>query len=230
MAELMAEHPDIGDLAMVEWFEQARRIVPGTPLFLNEFGIIASAENTRTTAQQQYHNTLALLLEHGTPIDGIGIQGHFRANDLTGPEALWRIFDRLAQFGLTLHITECDINIKDEQLQADYTRDLLTATFAHDAIDAFLLWGFWEAAHWRPDAALFRRDWSIKPNGQAYLDLVQNAWWTSADLVSDQTGTAAVRGFKGEYAITVSARGVSQVHRVTLSDGGLTVRISLPLN
>lgn len=34
------------------------------------------------------------------------------------------------------------------------------------------LWGFWAGDHWIPHAALFRRDWSIKPNGRVYQDLV----------------------------------------------------------
>ena len=218
---------DIGDLAMVEWFEQARQADPNAQLFLNEYGIIACGGNVDTSAQQLHEETLQFLLSQGAPIGGIGIQAHFTLQDLTGPVVLWQLWDRFAQLGLPIHITEFDVNLIDELLQADYTRDFLTAAFAHEAIDTLMLWGFWESAQWRPDAALFRGDWSLKPNGQAYIDLVFEDWWTQVDLISDQTGTAAVRGFKGDYEILVEAGGVSQVVAGVLGDTGLSVHVHL---
>ena len=53
--------------------------------------------------------------------------------------------------------TELDINLADEQLQADYFRDFLVASASHPNINGIVLWGFWESQHWRHDAALFRK-------------------------------------------------------------------------
>ena len=56
---------------------------------------------------------------------------------------------------------------------------------------------------------VFRNDWSIKPNGQAWIDLVKDQWWTDEQLASDAEGQAALRGFKRTYEITVTLDGKS---------------------
>ena len=37
---------------------------------------------------------------------------------------------------------------------------------------------------------MLRRDWSLKPNGEAYQDLVFKRWWTNADGKTAASGTA----------------------------------------
>jgi hypothetical protein len=32
------------------------------------------------------------------------------------------------------------------------------------------MWGFWEGAHWRPKAALWKRNWDMTPAARAYRD------------------------------------------------------------
>ena len=216
-----------GDLAIVDWFQQAEAIDPAAAGYINDFGILTSAGGTNTSNQQHYADTIQFLLDNNAPVDGIGFQSHFSEATLTGPEELWTILDRFQQFGLDMQVTEFDFNTTNEQLQADYTRDFLTAMFAHEGIDDVVLWGFWEDAHWRPDAALFRSDWSVKPNGEAYLDLVFGDWWTDESLQSGVGGLSEVRGFKGEYQITVTHNGETQVLTATLTDGGLELEVSM---
>ena len=217
-----------GDLAMVDWFQQAQAVDPAAKRYINDFGILTSAGGTNTSNQQEYFDTIQALINNGAPVEGIGFQSHFNEGSLTGPEQLWKIIDRFATLGLDMQITEFDFTTSDEQLQADFTRDFLTAMFAHEGIDDFLFWGFWEDAHWRPDAALFRSDWSIKPNGQAYLDLVFDEWWTDEIVETALGGTATVDGFKGDYEITVTYNGQSHDAIATLTDGGMVVDIALP--
>lgn len=218
-----------GDLAMVDWFNAIQAIDPTATRYLNDFGILNSAGGTNTFNQQTYFDTIQYLLDNNAPIEGIGFQSHFSQGDLTGPEAIWTILDRFETLGLDMQITEFDVNTTDEQLQADFTRDFMTAVFAHQGIDDFVFWGFWEDAHWRPNAALFNSDWSIKPNGQAYLDLVFGDWWTDEDLVAALDGAATTRGFKGEYEITVTHEGETEVVMATLTDGGLELDVELPI-
>jgi GH35 family endo-1,4-beta-xylanase len=102
------------------------------------------------------------------------LQAHFG----WGLPAIEDVYNRLnsfAKLGKTFAITEFDVNVTDEQLQADFLRDFLTVAFSHPGISSFLMWGFWESEHWLPNAALYRKDWSIKPNGQAWLDLVKKS-------------------------------------------------------
>ncbi|MEM8944367.1 MAG: endo-1,4-beta-xylanase [Planctomycetota bacterium] len=224
--DIMDNLPE-GDLAMVDWFAQAQAADPNSKRYINDFGILTSAGGTNTSNQQEYFNTIQALINEGAPIDGIGFQSHYNEGSLTGPEQLWTILDNFQTLGLDMQITEFDFTTTDEQLQADYTRDFLTAIFAHEGIDDFVFWGFWEDAHWRPDAALFRSDWSIKPNGQAYLDLVFDEWWTNEVLATSNGGATAVDGFKGEYEITVEYNGESQTILASLTNGGLDLEIAL---
>ncbi|MAT73234.1 MAG: hypothetical protein CMJ58_27430 [Planctomycetaceae bacterium] len=216
-----------GDLAMVDWLMQAQAADPQAKRYLNDFNILNSGGGTNTSNQQLYFDTLQFLIDNNAPVDGVGFQAHFSQDDLTGPEQIWEILDRFAQLGLDMQITEFDVNTTDEQLQAAFTRDFLTAVFAHEGIDDFVMWGFWEDAHWRPNAAMYRSDWSLKPNGQAYLDLVFDEWWTDEDLATGAGGSVDVDGFKGEYELLISHQGQQQVVTATLTEGGLTIDVAL---
>ncbi|HET8550321.1 MAG TPA: endo-1,4-beta-xylanase, partial [Bryobacteraceae bacterium] len=156
----------LGEEEMAVWFRKAREIDPDAKLYVNDYNIV-EAGGFDLRHQNGYYRIIRLLLDNGAALDGIGIQGHFNTN-VTPPERVWEIYDRFAEFGKDLQITEFDINTADEALQARYTRDFLTASFAHPAITGFMIWGFWEGRHWKPAAAMFRRDWSIKPNGEAW--------------------------------------------------------------
>jgi GH35 family endo-1,4-beta-xylanase len=218
-----------GNAAMADWFTRVRANDPTAVLYLNDYNILSTGGATNTAKQQFYYDTLATLKNSGAPLGGIGFQGHFSENSLTGPEQIWEILDRFEALGLDMQITEFDFGTEDEQLQAAYTRDFLTAVFAHEGMDDFIMWGFWENAHWRPDAAMFRSDWSIKPNGEAYMDLVFNEWWTDETLASNAEGLAALRGFKGKYLVTVTLNGETVVVPATLTEGGLELDIELPM-
>ena len=74
------------------------------------------------------------------------------------------------------------------------------------ACTGFVFWGFWEGAHWRPDSALFRKDWSEKRNLAAYRDLVFKEWWIDETGKTKEYGEFALRAFKGTYRSTVGAR------------------------
>ena len=71
------------------------------------------------------------------------------------------------------------------------------------------------------DAALFDADWTIRPAGQAYLDLVYGQWWTDESLLSAAGGSAESRVFQGDYQIEVPIDGVSRVYDVAVGPEGL---------
>lgn len=220
---------DEGRGAMVDWFNQARAANGNAKLFLNEYSIVNTGGNTSTADQQEYFDELTALVQAGAPIDGLGIQSHFRDDTLTGPEDYWEILDRFATLGLSMEITEFDFESTDRDLQAQYLRDFLTATFAHEGVDSFLQWGFWAGRHWRPEAALFDLDWTIRPHGQAYLDLVYGEWWTDEEALTSPNGETRIRGFKGDYEITVTRGGETIVVPATLTEAGLVVDVSLDI-
>jgi endo-1,4-beta-xylanase len=211
----------LGQDVMVEWFRLARQADPDARLFLNE--ATAPGEGGR---QDAFEQTLRFLIEAGAPLDGLGFQCHFGWG-LTPPEQLLRGLDRFARLGKAIQVTEFDVDVTDEELQADYTRDFLTAVFSHPAVDTLMTWGFWEGRHWRPEAALVRRDWTLKPNGQVWLELVTRTWWTEAEGQTDRSGVYRTRGFLGEYGVDVAVDGRVESAQVTLPRGGVAVEISL---
>ena len=128
----------------------------------------------------------------------------------------------------TVPVTEFDIDIEDEEVQGQYTRDFMTTMFAHPSVTGFMMWGFWEGRHWKPKGAMFRRDWSLKPNARAYYDLVFGEWWTDVRGRTGADGAYSVRGFKGDYEVEVSAQGRTAKSRMTLDWRGAPLKISLP--
>jgi hypothetical protein len=115
---------------------------------------------------------------------------------------LLKILDRFGELGRPIVITEYDLDHPDRQLQADYMRDFMTTMFSHSSVEGFHVWGFWAGRHWKPHTAMFRKDWSLGPNGQVYKDLVFGKWWTDQTGETDAKGTMALRGFLGDYTIT----------------------------
>ena len=127
-----------------------------------------------------------------------------------------------------LAITEFDFNTTDEQLQADFTRDFVTLIFSSPKFNDFLMWGFWENAHWRPTAAMYRADWSSKPNALAWNDLWFREWWTTESGAADNNGTYHARGFKGDYNVSVNYARVTKTTTVKLdATGEITITLEL---
>ena len=70
----------------------------------------------------------------------------------------------------------------------------------------------------------------MKPSGQVWYDLIFSQWWTESDQVTDGSGICSVTGFLGDYEITVSAQGESEIVSASLPAGGATVQVSLPIS
>ncbi|HVR20488.1 MAG TPA: endo-1,4-beta-xylanase, partial [Polyangiaceae bacterium] len=215
----------LGEQEMVSWFKDARATDPAPKLFINDYAILSGGGGT-TPHREHYEKTIAMLAEKGAPFDGIGMQGHF-GTSLTGPEDMLKILDRFARFKKTIWITEYDVVIDDSELAGRFTRDFYTTLFSHPAVGGIVMWGFWDGSHWKSNAPLYSKDWSQKPAGRAYRDLVLGQWRTAASGKTDKTGAFATRGFFGEYEITVSFGGRKKVSRATLGASGSSAAVIL---
>lgn len=211
-------HELLGREAVAEWFAEARRVVPGSKLALNENSILTGGGATKGN-QDLYLDWYRFLKERGVAPQVLGFQGHF-GEDFTGPERVWEILDRFArETEAELQITEFDINTLDEAAQAAYLVDFMTACYAHPRVTAFTMWGFWEGDHWLPRAALYRTDFSPKPAGLA-LERLLESWSTRASLTTDGEGRASVRAFLGGLEVMVTHEGRTERREVTLSAAG----------
>lgn len=225
------DHHDLmvlfGNDIMTMWFKTAQECVPGVPLYLNDFSnhdMLADAEHCKN-----FYRTALFLQQAGAPLGGLGLQGHFGAQP-NAPEAVLATLDLYAQLKLPIRFTEFDIATDDEKLQAEYTRDFLILAFSHPAVVGVQHWGFWQRTHWRPEAAMFRNDWSEKPNARIYRELVLKRWRTRLDGQSDAQGCFQARGFHGDYTVTVEL-GERRVERTMVLDAATpatTLKIILP--
>ncbi len=208
-----------------EWFKLAREIDPNAQLYINEYAMLNSVSSPATI--KTYLALIDELKGYGAPIDAMGVQGHV-GKQPRHPALVISDLDLLAKAGIPIQITEFDVNTKDEELQADYTRDFLIACFSHPSVTGFTNWGFWEAAHWKPDAAMFRKDWTEKPNGAVWRDLVTKQWTTNISELSTTDGTVKTNGFLGKYEITVTGKNgkSTTVYEHLLADGS-TVKVEL---
>ena len=103
--------------------------------------------------------------------------------------------------------------------------------FSQPKFTDFLMWGFWERSHWLPDGAMYRADWSSKPNALVWNDLLFREWWTNESGLADASGKFAARGFKGTYNVTAAYGRVSQTVPVTIDDRNqitITLDATLP--
>lgn len=205
----------LGNSAMIDWFQKARQLDSKPKLFVNDYDILAGG-GSDINHQNYYFALIKWLLDNGAPIDGAGMQGHFSA--ATPPDLMVQIIDRFSQLPVQLAVTEFDVNTTDEQFQADFTRDLVTLIFSSPKFADFLMWGFWENAHWLPAGAMYRADWSSKPNALVWNDLWNNQWWTNVTGNTATDGAYSTRAFKGDYNITATYLRSSSSAQVTISD------------
>lgn len=216
------------------WFNLAKLTDPTATMFINEFGLLpgdvnAQAEANRIASQLVLDDLLAA----GAEFEGLGFQSHFDdaipSKQITGIPKVWELLDDFqTRYNVPAHITEFDYSTTNQGLQADYTRDFLTAVFAHPAVEAFTMWGFWEGRMANPDGALFDLQWNLKPNGQQYQDLVLNQWWTDQSGTSDKLGQFSLRGFKGSYAVRAIHNGQTFLFEdLILGDEGLSQTLVL---
>lgn len=211
----------LGKKAIVGWYQAAKKADPKALLVLNDY------PGPDTTGHlDQFEGWIKYLLENKAPLEGIGLQGHVGGTPWSIP-ALLAVLDRFGANGLPIAITEYDTQIKDEALDAQFTRDFLTAVFSHPSVNSFLMWGFWDGAHWHSQAPLFHKDWTLKPAGKAYEDLVLREWWTNADGATDASGAYQVRGFLGDYEVTVKAGSRSKTVPAKLTKDGLKLSVVL---
>jgi GH35 family endo-1,4-beta-xylanase len=199
---------------------------PDVILYVNDYGVLAERNHNAGSYITQIEN----LLKNGVPIGGIGCQAHTITSDeanctgmpATMPERFQRTLDQLAKFNLPIKITECLFTADKEEDIAGLLKVFFPICFAHPNVEAILMWGFWQGAHWQPHTAMWKKDWSPTPQALAYRDLVFNRWWTQVSGKADLNGQYKANAFYGEYVITSNGK----TRNVTLSKKDKSVQIA----
>jgi len=181
-----------------EMFSWCQELDPDTKLYVNDYSILSGGST------QQYIRQIKAFLEAGVPVAGIGVQGHF-GKYVNGSDVTKKL-NQLAQFKLPIKITEFDANTRNEAEKARALATLYCAAFAHPAVEGIYMWGFWERAHWRPKAAIWKGNWTETQAAKWYRELVFKHWWSNIDTTADSTGNCSVRVFHGDHEITVNGK------------------------
>lgn len=196
----------------IEIANKVKDIAPDVKQYVNE------AHYTNFYAKNDvFKSYVKEMVDGGVKSLNVGFQAHFRY--MIPPEEWYDILDEYHQLtGGLVKITEYDNKtFAPDSLEAQYFNDLLTITFSHPQSDGFLMWGFWDGAHYSGRAPLFDKNWNLKPEGQPFIDLVFNKWWTPvSNQTSDTDGKVSLRGFKGKYKITITKGDEQFVDTVSL--------------
>ena len=199
-ADMLNKRPGLEKLDR-EVFTLARSLTK-LPFFINEDQVFRPGPQCDDT-----FTYIEKLNADGFKVTGLGNQAHFHESYLPSPEHLLAVTDQFAKIVTHQAITEYDVvTTEDEQLAADYTRDVLIAVFSHPAYTSFLLWGFWEGSHWKPEAASWSKDWSIRPRGEVLEEWIGRKWHTEVTLKTDAKGKVSWRGFPGWYEVSAQGR------------------------
>jgi GH35 family endo-1,4-beta-xylanase len=184
-------------------------------LFVNDYDILTGKR------LDDYVKHIRGLLDMGTPIAGIGVQGHLHG-DTFDAAALQSALDELAKFNLPIRVTEfnfpgqrskyytgdrkAQLTPEEERAKADNLQQYFRICFAHPAVTGIMMWGFWEGANWIPQSSLYKRDWSPTPAAEAYRDLVMKQWWTRWTGTAGADGKVTLRAFYGRHRVTVNGK------------------------
>ncbi len=201
VAGVTASNGVLGNREAIRWFEMARELEPGARLFLNDYDQFESGNPNGPHTNYSFA-FLKYLVDNGAPVDGFGFQSHFGSPQ--SMDIVHSVVDRYVQaFPLDYAVSEFDINTPDEAMQADYTREFATYIFGQPRFKDFLMWGFWERRHWLPAGAMYRADWSSKPNAIAWNNLWFKEWWSNLLGRTGADGAYQGRVFAGRYQVTV---------------------------
>jgi GH35 family endo-1,4-beta-xylanase len=226
-----------------EWWSVAQNNDPNANMGINEQNIVQAYDWANWSDwKNSYEWWISdFLPNNGVQVDNIGMMAHAQLGRLTGIPTVLDVFDRFGQYApiyiSEFHVTYpnwsdrtwADGSSEEKAIQADYVRDFLTAAFSHPDVETVVHWTFWEGAAWRKTSALYGPNWTLRDHGQKWKQLVYQDWWTDVSGQTDGSGAYTKSAFKGKYKVTVSKDGESKTVAATLSDGGTSVTVSLPV-
>ncbi|MCC9643762.1 endo-1,4-beta-xylanase [Rhodopirellula sp. JC740] len=216
----------LGEDYYADVFRLGQKAQPNARWFINEYGLMTGGVK-RDEFLQTYLKQIQSILDRSGPIEGIGLQCHFQSDLISMPDA-WKVLNELSRFQLPIEITEFDVDTRDEATQAQFTRDFLTLVFAHPVTTGFTTWGFWEGDMWRPNGAMIRADWSLKPNAAIWEEMIFDKWWTDQTIQTGNDGTAMARVFLGTHRVEAETQNLVRFQTIHVdSDDTVTLQIGV---
>ncbi len=139
-------HKGMGKGYIRDAFITANQEDPNAILIYNDYDV--AWKNPKSDAM---YNMVQEEIAAGTPIDGVGFQMHLR-DDFSEYESVERNFERFANLGLDIYITEFDVAMfggKNDELQAEIYRRVLEICLRQPRCKALQSWGYTDRYSWR---------------------------------------------------------------------------------
>jgi endo-1,4-beta-xylanase len=97
-----------------------------------------------------------------------------------------------------------------EDRQADQVVRHYRTLLSHPSVQAITYWGLSDGGWLGAPGGFLRADGTPKPSYEALHALVKGEWWLAPTrLVTDATGRLRLRGFLGEYQLSVAGQAPS---------------------
>ena len=206
----------IGEDSLVDAFKRAEAEAPETVFLLSDDKSLVAYS---TEHVDELLDLVRWLQSQGARIDALALNATM-TRPYIAPHAIERRLDQIAEITkLPLIITALAVDAPRESIQAERLRDLLLLFFSHHAVTGVCLKGLWEAEMPAGNAALFRKNFAIKPAGKTYESLLTEEWWTHAQQNTNPDGTVQATCFLGRYNVVVK-KGEQRVQRQIVLEGG----------
>ncbi len=185
----------------INWnaFKWANEEDPDARLFVNEYNIIVWGTSGFNEAVQN-------MINHGAPIDGIGVQGHME-NWINWNDVKTKL-DAVAELGLPVKVTEFDMKIDEyginDQNMANYYATMMRTCFSHPAVEGFVWWGYCDPTY-RNGSGIFSEDRSPKIAADTVYHLIHEKWSTNIKELPEADGAVNFHGFYGDYEVYVKS-------------------------
>ncbi len=191
-----------GDGMLIDWLNWTKAKDPQARLYYND-----CYDSPLSKSHEQMFEKMDFLYKNNAPLDGIGLQSHYEG-DIAAPQDVYNVYERIANnYNYRISVTEFSRSDEDEVTQASYLRDMMIMAFSHRNVDSFYMWGFRDKTLY-PSCPLYTLDWQPKLGLKVWQDLVYNKWWTDNEVAtSGNDGMATIRGYYGDYDVTVEKDG-----------------------
>jgi len=136
-------------------FETTQSQDPKAVLFINDDGL-EYADELSSQKRTLYLRLVEGLVKKGVPISGFGLEAHLLPHRPFAQKDYRQFLAELAGMGLTLHVTELDVNDKSfpadmetrDRLGADYCKQFLETALDEKSVKALLTWGMSDRYNW----------------------------------------------------------------------------------
>lgn len=193
-------------------------------VFVNDFQVLndVRAGDKPDDYANWYTGYIRSLEKHGATIDGIGVQSHLYIT-LHDVFLDYQVLQNLATMDKPVYITEFSGGPEaDVPTLMNHT---IRLALGNDAVDGFVLWGFWEGGISRPETKLVDMDFRKTPVGYTY-DALRATYSTDLELVTNANGEISFRGFFGEYDIHID----DAIYVMELAEGTTSYQVQVMPN